>query len=678
MISLLLSLSALGAPLDTRPAVAAVSATAPHGWQVRAGAAVRFGGGGRVRLDAERDGVPLRGERPVARVDAHGGVRRVHGALPAVVGPTEPVVSEAAAARASRLALTPWGEVAHVGPPAAVWWAVDGEARLHWAVSARTQGEVPHTWEVLIDASTGEPTTVRRTSATAEALIYDPHPVASDVSRVRLAAPDLLGPYADARSCEEVGDGSVISLGTCGAWARQAQPDEDGDYLFRPKPGEVRDPFAEVQAWVHADRMLAWLHERYDLQLPYGPIDTFVNFELANAFFGDFDDDGAPDISFGHEPTTGTDLAYDADVVYHELGHAVVGHLAPDLPFLQADELGMDWVSGSINEGTADIFAMVLTGDPDVGEYAGSAFGRDAIRALAAPRTCPAGLEGEVHRDGEVLGSWAWSLIEHPEVGPEAMADLMMGAIPLWGAVVTWSHVGDTLAWSADDLAAEGVLSAEGREAVDAALLAHGLVDCERVHTLGFDQSRSFYLLSAGLEPPFDHIPSAAQVRIDVPAGAEQLIIEEEALSAAPGLGWAVVGRVGEPVSHSQLSLAGVAIASPDTYDWIVDVDDGRVVLGTDGDAPLQPGQPLFLSITGRAVGDLETLAFAQGLVRFVVTEPPRLPEPSPAPAAAPPPPTEHLGMACGCATPSPWSLAPSLFAGLLLFRRRGTGPAPR
>lgn len=613
--------SAFALPFDPTAALGAVASDARGGLEPAVERTVRFPGGARVRVGGRLDGADLRGELPVVATTADGAVRRVHGRLPDRIDRRPALVDADRATELAIDALRPLGAATARGEAARTWWVQGGEAHLAHAVALATLGDGPATWEVVIGAADGAVLALRRTSATAEARVYDPNPILADLSTVPLPAPDLLGPWADARSCTAVGDGTLFDLGVCGTWSRQAVPDTGGDYVFAPADGATHDPFAEVQAWYHADRMLTWLDATYGLRLPYGTIDLFVNFPLANAFFGDFDGDGQPDISFGHEPTTGVDFGYDADVVYHELGHAVVGMLAPDLPFLKADSLGMDWVSGSVNEGVADVFAMVLTGDPDVGEYAGSAFGRRAIRELGTLRTCPRALEGEVHADGEILGSMAWRLMQHPDVGPERVGDLAVGAIPLWGPDVTWAKVGESWAWAAGDLLDAGVLSEAGHEAVLATLAEAGLDGCERIDTLHRNVPRSFYLLSAGLEAPYDHIPSAAQVAIDVPVGADRWLVEELEFYASPGLGWSLVGRVGAPVEHTTLSLAGLAIATPTAYDWIVDVDSDQVVLGPDGDAPLVPGERLYLSITGRDVGDIEPLALAQGYVSFQILD---------------------------------------------------------
>src|SRR5690606_8484190 len=143
-----------------------------------------------------------------------------------------------------------------------------------------------------------------------------------------------------------------------------------GDYLFTPDPASGDDPFGEVQLYYHLDRVSAWVEDRYGF-FHDEPIVGRLNFPMTNAFFGDFDGDGRGDVSFGTSED-GHDFAYDADVVYHEFGHSLVDGLGSP-GFLNADAIGLDWVGGGLNEGSADVLAMLLTLDPLMAEYAGQA-----------------------------------------------------------------------------------------------------------------------------------------------------------------------------------------------------------------------------------------------------------------------------------------------------------------
>ena len=51
------------------------------------------------------------------------------------------------------------------------------------------------------------------------------------------------------------------------------------------------------------------------------------------------------------------------------------------------------------HEGTADIMAMAMNGDPVVGEYVEAG----GLRDVGASRVCGDDFEGEWHKDGEVL-----------------------------------------------------------------------------------------------------------------------------------------------------------------------------------------------------------------------------------------------------------------------------------
>ena len=64
------------------------------------------------------------------------------------------------------------------------------------------------------------------------------------------------------------------------------------------------------------------------------PIRVFTNFLLTNAFFGDFDDDGVRDLSFGISDDGTTSAMTSMDV--HEYGHALVRQMAGSM-WMQAD-----------------------------------------------------------------------------------------------------------------------------------------------------------------------------------------------------------------------------------------------------------------------------------------------------------------------------------------------------
>lgn len=492
-----------------------------------------------------------------------------------------------------------------------VWWA-DPAPRLAWAVDVGLQAPLG-TLRVWVDAHTGEALHARPTSWEALGSVYDPSPALAeptDVVLERLLAPDhLAGQYTVARSCDvwEISD-ALFGTNACYAASHHATPDAAGDYRFAPAPGSVDDPFAEVQVYVHVDRMAAWLDDRLGFQLGY-VLPTNVNFPMANAFYGDFDGDGGPDLSFGHVEEGGVDFAYDADVVYHELGHAVIDSLAPDLPTVQADRYGMEWVSGAVHEGGADLWSMLLTLDPRTGEYAGSAFDRVAIRDLEEDRRCPDDLQGEVHADGQILGSFGWNLIDDPAVGPEITADLLYGAIPRWGTPLAWPDVGRSFLEAAADLLAAGAISGPAHAAILAHLDTSGMLDCGRVIDLDAAAPPELFLINGGLYGDLAEIPAGVQLSVtrDPEVRSYELSVT---MSGDEGVGWAVYGRVGEPVDHraSGVPALGLAFATPETWDWRLEGGrEDRVTLPLEG---WEPGETLHLAFAGRNLGDIDLLDF--------------------------------------------------------------------
>ena len=137
---------------------------------------------------------------------------------------------------------------------------------------------------------------------------------------------------------------------------------------------------------------------------------------LDNAFF--YPNDGNGFISqimgvtggglfFGQGRTI--DYAYDGDVVYHEFGHAVVDH-SLQLGGAYVEPWGYSFQPGAMNEGLADYFSSAITGEPNLGEYAGGWDSSGGIRNLANTFTCNENIAGEVHYDSQLFSGGLWSV----------------------------------------------------------------------------------------------------------------------------------------------------------------------------------------------------------------------------------------------------------------------------
>lgn len=629
-----------------------------------------FRGGDRVVGRATLDGRPVYGLFRAATLGRDGAPRSIWGDLPSPRRPQrfEAQISAQDLGDDLRARLGAQSEprahegfLLHEGEIVSVYvfdWIVSG-----WL----TEG--PATVRMWADARSGLVLRADKTSREAKGEIYEINPVLSLPEQVELPSllsdASLTGTHVLTTSCDEwVVSESLFGLTRCLSQSTHALADAQGDFLFPQEPDSFDDPAAEVHVYYHVDKMSVWLQDRFGLSLPYAPIKAVTNFAWANAMFGDFDGDGAPDVSFGQDEETGIDLAYDAEVVYHELGHAVVGQLAPGLPFMTGDEYGLQWAPGAINEGAADIFSMLLSPDPNLAEYGGQAFGEPSIRDLAAPRRCPDDLLGEVHADGEILGSLGWRLISDPLVGQEVVADWLYGAIPLWGGEVDWPLVGRSLVQSADDLLSAGVIDGAAHGVIVGALAEWNLEGCERFSAVTPDREQRRLLITGGLQGDLVRLPAGTQMAIDVPSDATSLKITVTSFEGIDGMGYALYGRSGQPVGHAWtvIEAIGLGFSIPEESDWqkLGMSGPALVELEPDGEIPLIPGQTLYLSVASDNLGTLVPYSFGFGEIALkteLLTEQP---------------PEGERKEGCGCATPpsrASWGLPLTLLWSLVIRR---------
>lgn len=610
---------------------------------------VHWGGGARVQVTPVIDGLRVEGARQVVALTELGEEQRVTGPDVQLRSPTWGAVGAQEAVDLAVDVLPALGRGQLYAPRVTeALLLVEGSPRHVWAVDLGVRAPLA-TWRVWVDAVDGAVLSLDRTSHTARGNVYDPSPTAGPPVDVQLEDLDgsglLSGTYADAWSCTDwTIPESVFGISSCDALARRAQP-QDGDFHYEPNPGVPEDPFTEVNLYHHVSVVGSYFNRRFGLRRNQ-PFTTIANFEMQNAFFGDFDGDGIADLSFGF--SDGTQFGYDAEVVYHEFGHWVVFRLA-NIPSLKADAIGLDWVGGSINEGTADVFSMLLEPDPDLGEYAGSGFRDGPIRALAEDRTCPADLEGEVHVDGEIIGSLGWNLID--ELGTGITGELMVGAVSTWGPDIDWTLVADSFVNAADDLRAADGLTLEQHSFVLDQVEASGMRGCPRVIPLDAGNTQRAFVLSGGLQGDLYRLPGQNQYSIDVPDDAERLVVDIEDFVGGDGLVWSVFVRAGEPILNepSNLGNLGLGFATPVDWDWVADGSQpfDRLVIDGESDPPLVPGQTYYIAVAGRTDGTIELFDFTRGrlAIRAEVERP------------------EEARGTC--------STAPTTFPGLPLFSRR-------
>jgi hypothetical protein len=569
------------------------SALAPIGWDGIPAAmdlrveSDRWVGAERVvRYRRHAFGLPVQGRTAVMRVSANGS--------------RNPVIAELGAPRLDPRPLA--------ADPAAIGRAADADEPDAIGVRSERVAIDRGRWiergvAVYVDLGSARPMVVRLydregtllarlpRATSARGRVYVPNPVVA-MNRTRdeelgglVSADSLTGARVRARSCDRAG-------GLCAA-APHARPDEAGDYLFEPDEPSFVDPFAEVSAYFHAERALSYFDDRHGFEWSCAcgdsAIEVVANYTLLpdvaydNALFeaGDCASGRCPRVLLGQGMHR--DYAYDGDIAYHELTHAVVEALAP-LESYDVDPLGVSYEPAAIEEGLADFFSSVVAGDPRVGEYVADV-GEDgaagALRGIDGDERCPWDLTGDPHRDGRIVGGALWSL--RTRLGPkraEAIAFRALAAMPEAPSLRDVARVLEASVAPGDPSAAVVV-----RDVIE----RRGLLDCERIVPLddgearfGVSGSSAFTAaLGAGLAP--------THYRIELPPDAQRVTLRLDPVGRAGR--YTLFLRLGRPV---EVDHAGEAVVQSDH----VLPFDRLWTLGRGGDLALPScGGTLFVAL---------------------------------------------------------------------------------
>ncbi len=458
--------------------------------------------------------------------------------------------------------------------------------------------------------------------------------------------------------------GRYFRLHQCNAGARGCEPsqtaaaDAAGDFLFDPLEPAYDDAFAEVHGYFHANVVAQHFRETHAFEWSCGTeslMRVYVNYTEAastpyeNAAYSPSGGGECGLMLFGQGRTH--DFVYDADVVYHEFGHAVVDGTS-ELGFFVVDGLGVSYDPGAINEGYADYVAATVSGDPDMAEYLRGAGlgGEGALRNLDNDFVCPDDLVGEVHFDGRIFAGAAWDLRE--ALGAAKADALMYATIVAIDMVPTLAEATETLLATADALEADGTIDASDRAMVQSVVEARGLVGCERVVPLDGGATRTGYSGSAQVTGSAGGSIAPVHYRIDVPADAEALNINVSNLTAGGGeytLHYRLDGPVRFVASRRPPVLAQGTLRPGQT-------------LVRDGDPPLPRCQTLYVAVVTDNLGAIEASLYevTANLVRSGVDESCEEPDAGP-PAVADGGPggdpdagvSEPSSEGCGCRVPS-------------------------
>ena len=570
---------------------------------------LRWGGGHLVQVEQRWQGELIEGGRLTLSYDDADGLRDIFGTLDLGLPPLRDADVTADAAVAT--AVAGWAEQQGEGqlwPPRVEPGLFRDGALVHrvWTVDVSV-AEPVGAWRVFVDAHDGRVLGVKQQLWTAQAEIYPSNPEASELTLVELNDVDgdeLVNDYAYVHSCTDFNDQNW----QCEAKTKLAIADADGNFMFDPAPASSDDPMAELQMFFHLDLVARWFEDEFGFRTDFGlsgnAVEGIVNFDLQNAFFGDADGDGIPEVAFGQG--NGIDYAYDADVVYHEFGHGVFGSVV-DSGSGRFDEYGRLVAPSGLNEGSADLFSIAITGDPLLGEYAGgSVLGGGAIRDLEADRRCPDDIYGESHRDGEIWAAMGWNMIDDEELGGRVTAHAYFGALSRWSDEVTFGSAGEALIESIDDLLETDFITADQHDRLMDHVTAAGFDDCGRVIRLDDGAEPTQVMYGRDGNHGLMLFPLANQFSLDAPAGAVEVrFYVDELLTASPDFGYRLHVRRGEHVVHEfeeiETNWGSFMFPYPADFDFSLDgFDTGKVVeLNETSDPALEPGATYYFSIVG-------------------------------------------------------------------------------
>ncbi len=576
----------------------------------------QHGGTTFVTFQPTYEGLPLLGEQIV--VTMHGGmVRHVASTLEPRSAPS---TRHRITAGDADQAVMGWSGLPVQGATEAAWLVLSNELLPVWVVRQR-EASPPRDWRYVVEATTGAVLWRFDQNMRADGYVFDPNPVVTDgeYSRVELPALEsdefLEGQYARAYQCGGIPEGDCTSYEVpcryCGLAEHSATPDEDGNYLYEPSEPDLEDRFAEVQAYYHVSTYNQWVEERFDFPVSCGgsrALNIYVNYNVpgdpqssANAFFGDSDGDDCGDLTMGEG--LGIDMAYDADVIYHEFGHAIVsqaGGLGCPPMGVCRDELGLDWTSLGLNEGYADYFSVTYTGSPALGEHAGIAFTEEdiEIRNATNDHLCPFDLVGESHYDGLIWVGTGWDIRE--ALGADIADWLMFQVLLAIPNDASYALAAAALQEAADRAVTEGMLGAEGRAELDEIIGEQGrrILDCQRVVPLdavpeGHGEEHLIVFSYMGMA-----LPAGLQWSLTAPPNARELRYWLEMRPDSPAGSFTVHIRKNEPVGVSmEFNRTTMRMEIEWTEDYSIPLDDEGFVLDADSDPPLEGDTTYYIAL---------------------------------------------------------------------------------
>ncbi len=583
-----------------------------------------------VKLRQSIDGVPVLGGGAVVMVREDGVVRRVGVDVAAHLAvDTHPDLDAEDALASLEASL---GRTLPAAEKSRLVIGRMGEGRLLWELDVRDSLGGTRYW---VDAHDGLPVMKQDLAMDVLGRVYTKNEIESPTPEdVEL---QLFDPQTDPAHLNGWGGlltvtNSVSGNSQNGYTVEQTLvPNSGQDFLYdQPAdPLDVTDGFAQVNLFYH----LTQIRQFYQalgapVNTPSWRLTAVANARegsmlLDNASFspmgvnGDF---SAPNVILIGQGSQ-IDFAYDSDVFKHEFGHYVAYNTVNyNLGQGNFDELGISPFSGAIDEGLADYFACSDNDDAELGEA--TLFPLGAGRDLTVTtKSCPDDMVGEVHADGEIIGSVSWSV--RGEVGKAIGDKLIYGAMLTLDPGANFDDFAKGILATADDLVTAGDLTAEQRTAVEGILAERGLDDCGRIVGIAAGQERRGFMIGLDIIGQFvgGGCAQAQQFGVELPTlfhyaykpGASDVAVKiatDMTPDSNGDLDYTIYARANEPV-HFNTGGGFIPTVDLSDYSVVATTEQGELIIDASSTPPFDPSATYDIVVVNRSCPDLQMVLTA-------------------------------------------------------------------
>lgn len=573
---------------------------------------MKLGRGAAVRFEQRHEGVLVDGRAVALRIGSDGRVRAamVDIARDLAVDTTPSLtVAEAYEEAVARLAFS----IGRIARSELVILTTGEQPYLAWRIDvfdARGGGRV------YVDAHDGTLRGYRTLASHARGLVFEQNSVTTpDPIEVDL---DTLDTEADPIRLDGW-DGllqvtNYVSGGQNGYEVEQELgPSAGEDFLYDPPedPTDDTDAFSQVGLFYHLTEHRNFFRNDLgvDVDQPGWKITAVANAQengqpLDNAFYSPTGLDGNDDLDAPNLIAIGqgtdVDFASDSDVFKHEFGHYVsqmaVGYNLGQTGFT---EFGLSPHSGSVDEGIADYFACSENGDPTLGEATLEVVG-GARDLTDTSKTCPTDMVGEVHDDGEIVGSLGWTLRDN--FGRQIADQLVWGAVSLMPTGGTLGDFASGISETAQGLLDDGVIDEDDVAGIEGFIADRGLDECNSVIPLRDGEARSSTLLGLDIVGQLVGVPCSqiASFGVELQSifhfsgqqpDAESATFHVSMNALGPGdISYRLLVRKGFHVAFEPGS-GQLPIPTPSAWDYEVDStgDSLDLIVDANSDPPYDP-----------------------------------------------------------------------------------------